>query len=256
MRTDELERLLWLDAEGELAAEERARLAALLAAHPAGERRRRDVAAFAELLAGVEDVPPPSGLAARIERAIAARPRPRPRAPWRGSLVRLLVRPHRAPLAWAAAGVLVAAAAVLLLATDPRRSPHGDGRFVGALGAAPGEPAAGAEEALPDGLGSIALTGGQGALVCRLRVDRAIPGGLTVVASGAGVTMRALGGEGAATRVLPAAPDRAGCAVEGPGLVELEVRAPAGADAVVVRVAAAGATVFVRRVDLGGAAPR
>ena len=108
MKPDELDRLLWDEVDEALDVAARERLEAALAAEPAGERRRQEVAECASLLAAVEAVPTPPGLRARIDRAIAARPTVLPRPPcgvWAG----VLAPRHRMHLAWAA--VLVGAIA-------------------------------------------------------------------------------------------------------------------------------------------------
>jgi hypothetical protein len=257
MRADEVERLLWEQAEGAISAADRERLAVALAADPRAARQRRDITACAELLAAVTDVPAPPALQASIERAIAARPYPRPRAAWREALAGLMVPQRRARLAWATAGVLLAVVTTALLVTDLGRAPgRGDERFYGAL--VPGRSTlSGAETALlPDGLGSLTLSARDGSLLCQLRLDRIVEGGVTLDVTGSGVTVGGFEADGVAASQIAAAPDAVGVASEGVGSVSLAVRAAATPQDVTVRVVAAGRTVFERKVGITSEAQR
>jgi hypothetical protein len=258
MRPEELDRLLWQDVEGELTAADRARLAAVLAADPDAARRRREVAACADLLAAVEEVPAPPALQASIERAVAARPHPRRRAAWREALAALFAPQRRTRLAWATAGVLVGVVATLLLLNgDPGRAPGGgDERFYGALVAGTAAPARPGTAALPDGLGSITLSVREGTLLCQLRLDRVVPGGVTLDVTGVGVTVGGFEADGVGASQIASAPDAVGVRVEGVGAASLTVRVGESPQDVTVRVVSAGGTVFERKVDITAASER
>lgn len=255
MKPDELDRLLWDDVDGELDVAERERLEMALAAEPAGKRRRREVAECASLLAAVKAVPPPPGLRARIDRAIAARPSHRPRSAWRGVWDGVLAPRHRMHLAWAA--VLVGAiAAVLFLADGGRSQGAGNSRFAGAL--VPGlAPFAGPETAdLADGLGALTLSVRDGSLLCQLRLDRPVDGGVRLTVTGSGVTPGEIETAGVTVTSIEPVPDTVGVEAAGVGSASLGVRLARAPQELAVRVDAAGRTVFARRVGIAGEGQR
>ena len=249
MSPDELERLLWEQAEGVIGAADRERLAAAVAADAEAERRRREVVACAELLAAVPPAPAPPALRASIAAALAALPQPRPRAAWRGRVAALFAPPPR--LAWAAAGALLAAAAALLLLAD--RGRVGEERLVGAIGTGPGEARGAATVALPDGLGSLSWLARGRELLCQLAIDRAVPGGVTLDVTGAGVAVAGFEADGVAASQVATAPGAVGVAVDGTGAVSVSVRVAPEASEVTVRVLVAGRPVVERAVAVGGA---
>jgi hypothetical protein len=251
MRPDELERLLWDDAEGALDAAGRERLQQALDAVPEGELRRQQVADFAALLGAVNAVAPPPELRARIDRALAARPQPRPRPTWRDALAAALAPRRRALLA-AAATVAVAVAAVLLLADAGRLPGAGDSRYAGALVPATAAPAEPETAVLPGGLGALALSVRDGALVCQLRLDRAAAGGVRLIVTGEGVTATALATDGVSAAPIPAGHDAVGAAVTGVGSLTLAARPARPPQALEVRVDVDGKQVLARRIEIPG----
>jgi hypothetical protein len=255
MKPDELDRLLWDDADGALDVAERERLEAALAAEPAGKRRRREVAECASLLAAVEAVPPPPDLRARIDRAIAARPSHRPRPAWRGVWDGVLAPRHRMHLAWAA--VLVGAiAAVLLLADGARLHDAGDSRFAGAL-LPEVVPFAGPETVdLADALGALTLSMRDGSLLCQLRLDRPADGGVRLTVTGGGVMPGAVETAGVSVTPIEPAPDTVGVVAVGVGSASLAVRVAGTRQELSVRVEAAGRVAFARRVGIVGEGQR
>ena len=255
MKPDELDRLLWDDVEGALDAAGRERLKAALAAEPAGERLRREVAECASLLAAVEAVPPPPDLHARIDRAIAAHPSHRPRPAWRSVWAGVLAPRHRMHLAWAA--VLVGAIAAALFVADGGRSQGaGNSRFAGAL--VPGlAPFAGPETAdLADGLGALTLSVRDGSLLCQLRLDRPVDGGVRLTVTGGGVTPGAVETIGVTVTAIEPVPDTVGVEAVGVGSASLAVRVARKPLELAVRVEAGGRTVFARRVGTAGEGQR
>ena len=255
MKPDELDRLLWDEVDEALDVAARERLEAALAAEPAGKRRRQEVAECASLLAAVEAVPTPPGLRARIDRAIAARPTALPRPAWRGVWAGVLAPRHRMHLAWAA--VLVGAiAAALFLADGGRSQGAGNSRFAGAL--LPGAvPFMGPETTeLADGLGALTLSVRDGSLLCQLRLDRSVDGGVRLTVRGGGVTAGEVETAGVSVTRIEPAPDTVGIAAVGVGSASLVVRIARAPQDLAVRVDAAGGMVFARRVGIAGGGQR
>ena len=151
---------------------------------------------------------------------------------------------------------LVGTALVLLSAEQGGAPGAGDGRFYGALVLQPGTLSGAETAALPDRLGSITLTPGEALLVCRLRLDRAVPGGVTLDIVGAGVTVAELKADGVAASRIASAPDAVAVALDGVGAVSLAAHAAGSRRAVTIRVVAAGTTIFEREVAIAGGAVR
>jgi hypothetical protein len=257
MKPDELERLLWEQTDGEISATDRKRLTIALTADPDANHQRHDVAACADLLAAVGEVPVPPMLWAGIERTVAALPRPQAQRSWFASLCGLLVPQRRVRLAWAAAGVVVVVVTAVLLVVDLGQVPGVDNtRFYGSM--VPGRSTLSGTEtaALPDGLGALTLAQRDGSLLCQLRVDRTVDGGVTLDVTGTGVTVAGFEANGVVASQIASAPDAVGVAVEGVGSASLAVRAAAPPQDVTVRVVASGRTAFERRVSITGEAQR
>jgi hypothetical protein len=77
-----LERLLWQRADGELSAQDRDRLEALLAEEPAARATERELAEVADLLARVEEQEAPTELRWRVMSSIGTASAPAPRVSW------------------------------------------------------------------------------------------------------------------------------------------------------------------------------
>ena len=255
MRPDELDRLLWEQSEGAISAADRERLAVALAADPEADRQRRGVEACVELLAAVPEVPVPPALRPGIDRALAGREHPRVRVAQPSILERLLAPPQRPRLAWAAAGILFAVATTALLVTNSGPvAGGGDERFYGALVAGPVAPSGAETVLLPEGLGSLTLSGRDGALLCQLRLARAVEGGVSLDVTGSGVTVHGFESDGVAASQIASAANAVGVAIRGTGSATLVVRIAAPPQDVTVRITAAGRAVFERAVGITGGA--
>jgi hypothetical protein len=251
MKSDDLERLLWEQAEGTLAAEDRSRLEAELTANPGAERQRRGVKAVAELLTSVGEVAPPPSLQARIESALAGRARPRPRLSWAAMVSEVMAPQWRVRIAWAVVGLVVGMTATALMVADFGRTSRDDiSRFYGTMATLETSGAASLEVALPDSLGTLTLAGREGKLVVDLEVARPVAGGVAVEVAGAGLEVVSFqAGTATAGRVDVSA--RAVVATaEGAGHFTTKIGLPTPSGVLAVRVAVAGKTVVARSLDV------
>ncbi len=251
MRPDELERLLWEHTEGTISADNRARLDAHLAANPTAEKQRRDVKVIAELLGSVRDIEPPPFLQSRIESAVAARPRPRGRFSWDGTVREMLAPKWRVRIAWAVAGLVVGVTATALMVADLGRTSREDiSRFYGAMALPERTVAAALEIELPDALGSFALTPRGRGVVIRLDVTRPVSGGVTVELVAGGLTVESVESSGAAASRVEASGEAIVTALGSAGHVSARIGIPPRAESLTVRVSAAGKQVVERRIEV------
>ena len=147
MMDEELERLAWQRIDGEISPSDRARLEELEARHPELRADIERLSALSDVFARIKEVPPPSELRPRIDRAVAASS---PR--WRRSAS--VVNMWRPRLAYLAAGLLVGAVVARLLLPVSERQIDVE-QLTGAM-----RPAA----SLAAGGVRVDLTGGRGTL--------------------------------------------------------------------------------------------
>jgi hypothetical protein len=252
MKQDELERLLWEQAEGSIAADERARLDALLAADPGAEQRRHGVMAVAEMLGSVAEVAPPPGLQGRITAAVAARQRSHPRASWSALVTDVLAPQWRVRIAWAVVGLVVGMTATALMVADFGHATREDiSRYYGAM-ARPGA-ADGTVTPLPGGLGTISAGLAGGALALDLDVSREVGGGVRIEVAGGDLAVESFSGTSASR--VEVAPEAVAATLEEPGHLSVGIRVPQAAGAITVRIFADGKQILERSLA-GPAAPR
>jgi hypothetical protein len=251
MKPDTLERLLWEQAEGTISAEDRSRLDAELASDPTAERQRRGVKAVAELLTSVGEVTPPPSLHARIETALAARPRPRPRFSFTAMINEVLVPQWRVRIAWAVVGLVVGMTATALIVADFGHTSREDiSRFYGSMATLDTAGAAALEVALPDALGTLTLSARDAMLTVDLEVARPVAGGVAVEVAGAGLAVVSFRAGTAAGGRVDASAEAVVATADGAGHLTTKIGLPTRTGVLSVRVAVAGKTVVERGLDV------
>jgi len=251
MRPNELERLLWEQTEETISADDRGRLEAYLAANPAAERQHRNVKAFAELLGSVGHVEAPPDLPARIEAAVATRPRPRPRFSWSAVVSEMLAPQWRVRIAWAVVGLVVGMTATALMVADFGRTSRDDiSRYYGAMASLERAGAAPLSVELPDALGTLGLSARDGALLVDLEVTRPVAGGVSFEVAGGGLAVASFKASASASCRVDAGAGSVVATVDGAGHVTARIALPAQAGVVIIRVAAGGKAIVERGLDV------
>jgi len=258
MRPDEVERLLWEQADGTISAADRERLEAAIGADPAGESGRRRVAALAGLLSSVEPVEVPVGLVQRIDRAVAALPLPGTRvSPWRSWIGELLQPRWRVRIAWTAAGLAVGIAAAVLLVSSLRSGPGEDvTRYYGAMThRSPLGDHGGLVLPLDRGSGRLTLRRDGSALLLDLDVTLSEAGPVVLEIEGGGLALEGVLAGGPSSVEVSHDAGRIALAVEPVSRNELRLTVAAETAVLTVRVSAGERTVLEREVRVAEVPP-
>ncbi|MGE5236712.1 MAG: hypothetical protein ACM3O7_10210 [Acidobacteriota bacterium] len=256
MNTDDLDRLLWELIDGTIEPGERARLESFLASHPEAAARQREVGELSAALASVVAVEPPPELVPAIERAIA-NCRPRSAAP---SMLALALRALVAPrwpvrLAWAVLGVLLGAAATVILVNgDFGAAGRGDlSRYYGAVHV-PEQfgRGHGLVVELPAGVGELSLVREGRVVVLDVVVHSTAPEDLAVTLAVPGAYLEGLQEQGPGASACTVSPSAVLFAAKGATRAAVRIGVPAGEERIRLTVTGEGKTFVDREIVVNG----